>query len=205
MILALIRFAGLEMEWRGGYVPVVTWNKTKPDFAALERSRNEQTNLPPVTAATNGLNANWPGFRGPNGDGQYNERPILTNWPASGLRLLWRQACGGGYSSFAMAGSRAFTLEQRRENEVLVAYDIETGRELWTNGWPGKFLEYHSDEGPRATPAYSEGKVYALGAMGEFRCVDATNGAVVWSKNIMAENGASPPDYRGGGVAAGGG
>jgi outer membrane protein assembly factor BamB len=200
VILGLIRFAGLEMEWRGGYVPIVTWHKTKPDFAALERSRSEQTKLPtPPAAATNQINANWPGFRGPNDDATYTGRPIITNWPATGLKQLWRQACGGGYSSFALAGTRAFTLEQRRENEVLVAYDIETGRELWTNGWSAKFLEYHSDEGPRTTPAYSDGKVYALGATGEFRCVDAVTGTNIWSKNIMAENNATPPDY---GVAA---
>src|SRR5271155_1623442 len=40
--LLLIRYAGLEMEWRGGYVPVLTWSKTKPDFDALARSRAQQ-------------------------------------------------------------------------------------------------------------------------------------------------------------------
>ncbi|MDB6022010.1 MAG: WD40-like repeat-like protein [Pedosphaera sp.] len=195
IILGLIRFAGLEMEWRGWYVPVLTWNKTKPDFAALEHSRLQQSKLAPAPATNSTIHANWPGFRGPHQNGEYDERPILTNWPAAGLKLLWQQACGGGYSSFAMADGRAFTLEQRRDNEVLVAYDIETGRELWTNGWPAKFTEYHSDEGPRTTPAYDDGKVYALGATGEFRCLDATNGAVVWAKNIMEENKASLPDY----------
>ena len=162
-LLVLIHFGVLEWEWRGGYVPIPTWNKTKTDYAAVERSRSE-TKTTPAPAATNQLNANWPGFRGPHQDGVYDERPILTNWPATGLKLLWKQACGGGYSSYAIMGSRAFTLEQRRDDEVVVAYDLETGRELWTNGWPAKFSEYHSDEGPRTTPAYDEGKVYVLGA-----------------------------------------
>src|SRR5882724_3629792 len=68
VILALIRFAGLEMEWRGGYVPIVTWHKTKPDFGALERSRSQQTNLQQTSTNLNKLNANWPGFRGANDD-----------------------------------------------------------------------------------------------------------------------------------------
>lgn len=193
VILFLLHQNLVELEWRGGYVPVVTWKKTKTDLAALERSRLQQTNLAPVTNAT--VNANWPGFRGPHQNGEYDERPIITNWPEAGLRLLWRQACGGGYSSFAMMGTRAFTLEQRRDSEVLVAYDILSGRELWTNAWPAKFSEYHSDEGPRSTPACNEGNVYALGATGEFRCLNATNGAVVWAKNIMTENKAALPDY----------
>src|SRR5258708_4816364 len=65
VILFLIGFAGLEMEWRGGYVPIVTWQKTKPDFAALERSRLQQGKLVPLPATNSTLHANWPGFRGP--------------------------------------------------------------------------------------------------------------------------------------------
>ena len=76
--------------------------------------------------------------------------------------------------------------------QLVAAYDLETGRELWTNGWQAKFSEYHSDEGPRTTPTYDDGKIYALGATGEFRCLDATNGALIWGKNIATENGASP-------------
>ncbi|MDB6068183.1 MAG: hypothetical protein JWR26_4391 [Pedosphaera sp.] len=194
--LLLMRYGGLEMEWRGGYVPVLTWGKTKADFAALERNRAQQLKLStsPAASSPNG-NANWTGFRGPRSDGQYDEHPILTNWPSTGLRMLWKQSCGGGYSSFAMVDGRAFTLEQRRDNEVVVAYDIETGRELWTNSWEAKFTEYHSDDGPRTTPAYNDGKIYALGATGEFRSIDAVTGATIWAKNIMKENGAALPDY----------
>ena len=32
VILGLIRFAGLEMEWRGGYVPIVTWQQDQAGF-----------------------------------------------------------------------------------------------------------------------------------------------------------------------------
>src|SRR5262249_29656296 len=35
VIWLLIRFAGLEVEWRGGYVPALTFHKTVPDYAAL--------------------------------------------------------------------------------------------------------------------------------------------------------------------------
>ncbi|HEX3801174.1 MAG TPA: PQQ-binding-like beta-propeller repeat protein [Verrucomicrobiae bacterium] len=196
VILFLIRFGGLEIEWRGGYVPVVTWNKTKTDFAAVESNRLAQEKLaqPPAAVETNRIHANWPGFRGSQMDGA-DDHAIITNWPAAGLKLLWKTPCGGGYSSFAMAGNRAFTLEQRRDYEVVAAYDLETGRELWTNGWQAKFSEYHSDEGPRTTPAYSDGNVYALGATGEFRCLNATNGAVVWGTNIMTEMHSAVPDY----------
>lgn len=195
VLFLMVQYGSLELEWRGGYVPMPTWKKTKTDIDAVMRSRAEQSKLPPPPAEPAHAGANWSGFRGLERDGQYDEKPILTNWPPGGLRLLWRQACGGGYSSFAIANGRAFTLEQRRDDEVVAAYDVETGRELWTNGWPAKFMEYHSDEGPRSTPTYDDGKVYVLGATGEARCLDATNGAVIWGKNVVKENKASLPDY----------
>ena len=63
----------------------------------------------------------WVGFRGPLRDGQYREAPIRTAWPAGGLTPLWKQPIGGGYASFAIARGRAFTIEQRRSQEVVSA------------------------------------------------------------------------------------
>jgi outer membrane protein assembly factor BamB len=41
---------------------------------------------------------------------------------------------------------------------------------------------------PRATPTYHDGRIYALGAEGEFRVLDAAKGTVVWRRNILSEN-----------------
>ena len=55
---------------------------------------------------------------------------ILTQWPADGLKPIWKQPVGGGYASFVIAGGRAFTIEQRGPQEIVAAYDVATGREL---------------------------------------------------------------------------
>ena len=115
---------------------------------------------------------------------------VLTNWPASGLTPIWKQPIGVGYSSFVIADGRAYTIEQRRRQEVAVAYDVATGRELWTQGWSAEFNDETGD-GPRATPTWDDGRIYALGATGELRCLDAKTGAVAWRRNILSENGAS--------------
>ena len=133
----------------------------------------------------------WPGFNGPDRDAQYRETEILTSWPAKGLRELWRRPVGGGYASMAVAGGRIFTIEQRRDQEAAVAYDLETGRELWAVTWKAFFQETMGGDGPRATPAWDAGTVYFLGAEGEFRATDATSGKTVWRKNILQDNGAS--------------
>jgi outer membrane protein assembly factor BamB len=132
----------------------------------------------------------WTEFRGPRRDGRYDEQTIKTNWPASGLSLQWRQPIGGGYSSFSVADGVAYTIEQRRGQEVVVAYQLETGRELWTHGWDAVFRESTGD-GPRSTPTWDAGRIYALGGTGELRALDAKSGKLFWSKNILKDNGAS--------------
>jgi outer membrane protein assembly factor BamB len=131
----------------------------------------------------------WTDFRGPSRDGRYDEVEINTKWPSGGLPRLWQQPIGGGYASFVVAEGRAFTIEQRRNQEVVAAYDVETGRELWTHAYDAEFKESAGD-GPRATPTWHEGRVYSLGAQGDLRCLDAKVGKLFWSKNILADNGA---------------
>ncbi len=185
----LMLVAGLEVEWRGGFPPVLTFRKTKPDYSAVETHRAQQTNQsPPAPVLTPARLTNyWTDFRGPRRDGRYDELPILTNWPAAGLRPLWRQPCGGGYASFVVADGRAFTIEQRRDREAVTAYDLVTGRELWAHTYPAHFSESMGGDGPRATPTWHDGRVYSLGGEGEFCCLDAATGRVLWRKNVLGE------------------
>jgi outer membrane protein assembly factor BamB len=132
----------------------------------------------------------WTNFRGPNRDGRYDEMAVLTQWPAEGLKPVWKQPIGVGYASFVVADGRAHTIEQRRGQEVVTAYDVATGRELWKQGWNAAYSDSTGD-GPRATPTWDDGRLYALGATGELRCLDAKTGSVVWGRNILSDNQAS--------------
>jgi outer membrane protein assembly factor BamB len=143
---------------------------------------------PPRSVASAPPRGYWTDFRGPNRDGRYDEAPIRTDWAEAGPPRLWKQPIGAGYASFVVAGGRAFTIEQRRQQEVVAAYDVETGRELWTHGWDASFEEGMGGDGPRATPTYHDGRVYALGAEGELRSLDSRSGALVWHRNILTEN-----------------
>ena len=133
----------------------------------------------------------WTDFRGPHRDGHYRERPILTNWPSAGLRPLWKQPVGGGHASFVMAEGRAFTIEQRGSEELVAAYEVAAGREIWTNAWRALFSEHYGGVGPRSTPTWHAGILFALGAMGELRAFDAATGKVRWRTNILDDAGAS--------------
>jgi len=161
---------------------------TGPVAQASPGASPGQTAAAPAAPARN----YWTNFRGPKRDGHYEEKPVLTSWPANGLTALWKQPVGLGYASFTVADGRAYTLEQRRGQEVVAAYDVNTGRELWTQGWNAEYdAGDDTGDGPRATPTWDQGRLYALGATGELRCLDANTGAVVWGKNILSDNQAS--------------
>lgn len=132
----------------------------------------------------------WSGFRGPNRDGVSPETGLLKSWPEGGPPRLYRQPVGLGWGSFAIGLGRAYTLEQRRGEEAVVCYDLRTGRELWAASHPAAFTESMGGDGPRSTPTLDGDRLYALGALGDFECLNALTGKVVWKTNIQKETGA---------------
>jgi outer membrane protein assembly factor BamB len=147
----------------------------------------------PSTAAAKG-SIHWTNFRGPDRDGHYRQQPVRTDW-AGPLTPLWKQPVGGGYASFVIAEGRAFTIEQRGARELAAAYDLATGRELWTSAWEVRFQHSMGGDGPRATPTWDDGRLYVLGATGEFRAIDAATGRVLWRTDILADAGALNIDH----------
>src|SRR5262249_13823665 len=96
--------------------------------------------------------SDWPQWLGLNRNGSSPEVRLLTDWPAAGPRVLWQAAGGEGYSAIVVAEGRAFTLVQRGDDELALALDAVTGKELWsTRCGPGYKNEYGN--GPRSTPA----------------------------------------------------
>src|SRR5687767_9526854 len=206
VVVYLMRFHGLRIERDGsGIRPIFSFYKPEQHMAEIARNREvvapaiapALTAVPAPAATTNASNPRdvpakpyWTDFRGPRRDGRYDEMPIQTSWPAGGPPRLWRKPIGEGYASFVFGNGKAFTIEQRRSREVVTAYDLGSGREVWAHGWEARFSESMGGDGPRTTPTWNDGRIYALGAQGELRCLDAETGRSIWSKNILRENGA---------------
>ena len=137
--VSVLYFAfGLRLEMRGdGIVPLFRFGSEEDRYERLEDHRGNQPRHIAAPPAELGRELpagaeTWTKFRGPRMDGDYREQPVLTDWPPDGPALLWRQPIGGGYASFVVADGRAFTIEQRRDEETAVAYDVPSGTELWT-------------------------------------------------------------------------
>src|SRR6267142_4595796 len=74
----------------------------------------------------------WPQWRGPNRDGISKETGLLKQWPADGPPLVWKaNGAGGGYSSFAVANGRLFTMGSRADREFVIAFDVANGKQVW--------------------------------------------------------------------------
>src|SRR5262249_49634268 len=110
-------------------------------------------------------------------------------WPAGGPKVLWKVAGGEGFSAVAVAGGRAYTMVQRGKEELVLALDAASGKELWATPVAPAFKNQYGD-GPRATPAVEGKRVYAQSVTGPVVCLEADTGKVVWQKNILKEFGA---------------
>ncbi|MCP3981062.1 MAG: PQQ-binding-like beta-propeller repeat protein [bacterium] len=135
----------------------------------------------------------WPGFRGPGRDGTVPHVRIATDWSTAPPVELWRRQVGPGWSSFAVLGNLLFTQEQRGEEEIVAAYEIETGQPVWRHRDAARFYESQGGAGPRGTPAVHDGRVYSLGATGILNALEASVGTRLWSRDATADTGAEVP------------
>jgi outer membrane protein assembly factor BamB len=135
----------------------------------------------------------WPGFRGANRDGRVTGVRIAADWNEHKPRQVWQHRVGPGWSSFAVVASRLYTQEQRGPEELVVCYDAENGKQLWTHADTARFTEAMAGAGPRATPTFADGKIYAQGATGLLNCLDAASGKAVWQRDLKADAGAKVP------------
>ena len=160
-------------------------------YDRLERHRSQRREQGTTGAAVAPINgATWTDFRGPRRDGVVSDQGISLDWRTHPPREIYRQPVGEGYASFVVARGRAFTIEQRRGNEAIVCYNLADGRELWKTEYGARFEETLGGDGPRATPTYSDGRIYALGATGRLHCLDAITGQHRWDRDILAAHGA---------------
>lgn len=142
----------------------------------------------------------WPQYRGPNHDGISLES-IPTKWPDSGLTQVWKTPLRNGFSTFALGGGKVYTLVAREiegaEQEVCVALDAASGQEVWAaplgiakydGGGDSGAKGNDGGDGPRSTPAYDEGRVYAYSSRLLLKCLNASDGKVIWSCDLIKEH-----------------
>src|SRR5947209_20009675 len=76
--------------------------------------------------------ADWPQWRGPNGDGTWTETGILSSFPSTGLIPKWKVPVGFGYSTPIVSNGRVFLSDLVVENsnvfERVVCFNARSGK-----------------------------------------------------------------------------
>ncbi len=151
----------------------------------------------------------WPQWMGPKRDNVWREDGILDKFPAGGPKVLWRTPVAGGYAGPAVVGGKVYvtdrvlakgaanpedpfdTKQKVNSTERVLCLDARTGKEIWKHEYDCPYqISYPA--GPRCTPTVHDGKVYALGAMGNLFCLNADTGAVVWKVDFKEAYKAKP-------------
>jgi outer membrane protein assembly factor BamB len=150
--------------------------------------------LLPVSASA----ADWSQYRG---DGSGIVREAIS-WKPSGLKQLWKVPSPGGFSSFVVAEGRAFTQVLREvegaSQEVLVALDASSGREIWSQnfrvanygnaGGNDGTPDNKGGDGPRSTPTLVGKSVVTLTSQLVLCAFDQATGKQLWSRDLIADH-----------------
>jgi len=180
-----------RMRWR--------WSpKPEDDFIAQRAksvanptaSADAKSSKPPLEVRS----GDWPIFRGPTRDSVVQNVKIDTDWQKSPPKQVWRKRVGPGWSSVIIVDGRLFTQEQHDQAEAVVCLNADTGEEIWSHeDKDARFWDSQSEAGPRATPAFANGYIYAMGGTGILNCLDAATGEKKWSRNVVKETEAPLP------------
>ncbi len=143
--------------------------------------------------------ADWAQWRGPKQDAVSTETGLLQSWPEGGPELLWEvTGLGAGYSTVSISGGKLFTMGDLKvdgqDAQCVIAVDMETHKKLWTKPI-GPILKGDTG-GPRCTPTYDNGFVYVMGTSGDFACLSADKGDIIWSKNLEKDFDGKNPTWK---------
>jgi outer membrane protein assembly factor BamB len=137
-----------------------------------------------LTASAN----DWPHFLGPTRNGVYAGPPLAASWPKDGPPVVWQRKVGAGFSGPAVASGKLILFHRIDDKEIVECLDANTGKTFWTFDYPTPYRDdFGFDEGPRATPATAEGRVYAYGAEGMLTCLDLGSGKKLWGIDAKKE------------------
>lgn len=126
----------------------------------------------------------WPNWLGPNRDGISTES--LPSSPKLD-QVEWEAEIGIGFSSFAVRDGRVITMGHIDGEEVVWCLAEDTGAVIWTFRYEAELMPNLHEGGPNATPTIEDGRVYTMSKDGQFHCLSAESGELIWKKNLLDE------------------
>jgi len=163
------------------------WSPTSEDLAREAKAVQQKSELDVSTRELKVEDDDWPAFRNDDREGRVLDVQLDRNFSEHPPQELWRIKVGLGWSSFSVVDDLCWTQEQLGEEELVVCYELETGKEVWTHADRTRWSEPVGGDGPRGTPTIHDGKAYSLGGTGILNCLDALTGEQIWQRNILED------------------
>jgi outer membrane protein assembly factor BamB len=185
LVFGLTNVLDLDGAISGSGIPRLKWRWTRSTETPLDELKIERGEVVDLTVKND---TDSPQFLGRDRDGVAHGVRLVRDWKASPPKELWRRSIGLGWSAFAVVGDFAITQEQRENKELVVCYELKTGKARWKHEDDVRFHDKQGGDGPRATPTVVEGRVYTVGGTGILNCLDGATGNLIWSQDTLGEN-----------------
>lgn len=134
---------------------------------------------------------------------------LLDAWPAEGPKVLWSHPIGDGFSTIVGNTKRVYAgYRMAGDREAFGCFDALTGTPIWEYSYEAPFAEGPVEEkdektgktttktekqvtefgkGPNATPLLVGDRLFTLGFTGKLHCLDASDGELIWSRDLYQE------------------
>ncbi len=132
----------------------------------------------------------WPVFLGPRGDSTSIEKGLDIKLWKPIPQVLWTLPLGTSYGGPSISQGKLYQFDRHITTERLTCYVAETGQEIWR--WDN-IVEYEDmygyNNGPRCCPIIDGDRVYVYGVAGNLACISASNGKLMWKRDLSKEFG----------------
>ena len=128
----------------------------------------------------------WPQWLGPRRDSGTDVK--VVPWKGD-LKIVWKKPVGEGHSSPVVAGDTVYLHSRVKDTnkEVVDAFAAKDGTPVWSKTYERAKFKSLFGNGPRGTPAVSDGKVYTFGITGLLTCFDAKAGTQLWQADALKD------------------
>ncbi len=136
----------------------------------------------------------WPQMGGPGRNNISAETGLARSWPETGPRVVWQTSLSEGFGSPSVRDGKVYLLDRVGDDgDNLRCFDLDAGDELWNFYYeaPGKV----SYDGSRTAPTVTEDRIYVVGVLGHFHCLDLETRRVIWRKHICKDFGQDTPRW----------
>ncbi len=184
-----IIFSGLGLFLLAFVLGILSENEMK-SFGMMKKGKTPAVDFPGIDE----IRKNWPGFRGPEGNGIAYHTDVPSEWDGkSNKNIPWKTPIPlPGFNSPILWGDKIFLSGADRKNRVVYCIDAGSGKISWQAevkdipGSPDKPPKPTDDTGYAAPTMTTDGqRVFAIFAAGDIACFDFA-GKPIWAKNLGA-------------------